>query len=335
MEAKTQFEGCITHGPWGSRLNGNEWVYWPPQGIISKIILSYKSVICSIEFRTYSGKGEVQISSFGTLYRSITTEEICFDCPDEYIVAISGTYGVYLPYGQVIQSISFKTNKKLYGPYGSDLTGTAFSHDIKDHEVIVGFHGRSRDFLNAIGVYVMPKSVASPPNLTSKDKVTNEQHSSLPIMAMPREAGPWGSNGSKPWDDGVFLTVKRVCVHLGELNLIYALQFEYIKRDGKSVLSQIHGGTDGSKIELVDLDGEEEFLTGISGFFGPVEGYKGLEAIASITFHTNKKIHGPFGEEEGAGNVYFSSAASRGKVVGFQGRNNRFLSAIGVHMEYF
>lgn len=73
----------------------------------------------------------------------------------------------------------------------------------------------------------------------------------LPIMAMPRESGPWGACGGKLWDDGVFSAVKQVCVHLGELKVIYALQFEYMKKDGKSVLSQIHGGTDGSKIEVV------------------------------------------------------------------------------------
>ena len=60
-----------------------------------------------------------------------------------------------------------------------------------------------------------------------------------------------------------------------------------------------------------------------------------MEAITSITFHTNKTIHGPYGEESGAGYTYFTSTASPGKVVGFHGRNDGFLSAIGVHMEYF
>lgn len=56
------------------------------------------------------------------------------------------------------------------------------------------------------------------------------------IMAMPREAGPWGAGGGKPWDDGVFSTIKQVRVHVGEMNVIYALQFEYLKRDSKSVM---------------------------------------------------------------------------------------------------
>lgn len=69
--------------------------------------------------------------------------------------------------------------------------------------------------------------------------------------AMPRDAGPWGACGGKPWDDGVFSTIKQVRVHLGELNAIYALQFEYLNKDGKSVLSQIHGSTGGLTIQQV------------------------------------------------------------------------------------
>ena len=69
---------------------------------------------------------------------------------------------------------------------------------------------------------------------------------------MPREAGPWGAAGGKPWDDGVFSHVKQIRVYLGEsLKVICGVQFKYVKKDGKSVLSQMHGGTRGDKTELV------------------------------------------------------------------------------------
>ncbi|KAK1427343.1 hypothetical protein QVD17_16026 [Tagetes erecta] len=244
-------------------------------------------------------------------------------------------------------SLCFKTNVKCYGPYG-DATGTSFSLDCKAGAVIVGFHGLvfkpSPMFcvdppelcvqITAIGVYVLPELFAFSPNSLYSGRSVHESSLSLSRVEMPREVGPWGASGGKPWDDGVFSSVKQVSVYLGELHMIYALQFEYLKKDGKSVVSQIHGRIYGAKkIELVSLDGVEEFFTGISGFFGPVEGQNGLEAIASISFHTNKGIHGPYGEEKGAG--YYRSTTSSGKIVGFQGRNNGFLSAIGVHMEYF
>ncbi|KAI3684838.1 hypothetical protein L6452_34065 [Arctium lappa] len=88
-------------------------------------------------------------------------------------------------------------------------------------------------------------------------------------------------------------------------------------------------------VSVVNLDGTDEYLTGISGFYGPIEGYNGLKAITSITFHTNKRKHGPYGEESGVGYTCFTSTASPGKVVGFHGRSDSFLSAVGVHMEYF
>ncbi|KAI7729332.1 hypothetical protein M8C21_025850 [Ambrosia artemisiifolia] len=154
-------------------------------------------------------------------------------------------------------------------------------------------------------------------------------------MMLPRDAGPWGACGGKPWDDGVFSTIKQIRVRLGDMNVIYGLEFEYMKSDGESVLSPIHGGTDGNEIHLVNLDSNDEFLIGISGFYGPVKGFDGLEAIVSISFHTNLRVHGPYGEERGAGYVSYSSTASSGKVVGFHGRKNGFLGAIGVHMEYF
>ncbi|KAJ0638563.1 putative jacalin-like lectin domain-containing protein [Helianthus annuus] len=156
-----------------------------------------------------------------------------------------------------------------------------------------------------------------------------QQCSSMSRITMPRDAGPWGAGGGKPWDDGILSTIKQIRVHEGELNVIYALQVEYLKKDGNTV-SHIHGGTDG--VKNIKLD---EYLIGISGFYGPVKGSDGLEAIASIRFHTNKKTHGPFGDERGVGYTCYSSTACPGKVVGFHGRSNGFLSAIGVHMEYF
>ncbi|KAJ0618318.1 putative jacalin-like lectin domain-containing protein [Helianthus annuus] len=331
MGGTSDFKGLITHGPWGGS-DGDKWVYIL-QSPIEKIIVRYGTVLDSIEFQTNCSKGEPQSSLFGDKISrpnsKVTT--ISLDSPNEYLMSISGTVGsvsAYLNlYRLVVKSICFKTNLNLYGPYGIDK-GTAFSYEVKD-EVIVGFHGRSESYyLNAIGVYAIHKSPASPPTSTYEGKIKNELCCSKSIMTLPRDAGPWGACGGQPWDDGVFSTIKQVCVHLGELNVIYGLQFEYLKSDGKSVLSQIHGGTNGVEIHLVNLDDNGEFLTGISGFCGPVKGFHGLEAVLSIKFHTNLRIHGPYGEERSAGYVSYSSPASFGKVVGFHGKNNGFLSAM-------
>ncbi|KAK9073477.1 hypothetical protein SSX86_007801 [Deinandra increscens subsp. villosa] len=328
--SSVDLDGCITHGPWGG-LEGYNWFYLP-KGVIQKmkITVRHYTVVDSIEFQTKCSNVEAQSSSFGEGGRIV--DQISIDHNHEYLMSISGTYGYYSPGSPVIvTSICFTTNLKRYGPYGDD-SGTVFSHDVEG-EAVVGFHGRASDYLNAIGVYVMPKSG---PSSTYEGKIIpDELCSSFTMMTISRDAGPWGAAGGKSWDDGVFSMIKQIRVHVGMLNVIYALQFEYQKRNGDSVLSQIHGGTEGLKIQLVNLDDKNEYLTGISGCYGPVKGYDGLDAIVSISFHTNKRTHGPYGEEKGAGYVHFCSTPFAGKIVGLHGKSNGFLSAIGVHVEYF
>ncbi|CAH1442812.1 unnamed protein product [Lactuca virosa] len=306
-----RIEGCIKHGPWGD----------------SKAIVILKKVKLKPPF------------SVDLVARKRT--RFASTIQNEYLTSISGTIdnsgGSYS--SPMLMSLSFHTNQIRYGPYGNSDKGTPFSYDGKDG-MIIGFYGRFGQYINAIGIYVIPKSLS--PSLSPNSAPKNNSSSMHELccemsgVGMPREAGPWGAARGKPWDDGVFSHVKQVRVYLGEsLKVIYGIQFEYVKRDGNSILSQMHGGTCGDKTELVDLDGEKEYLSGISGFYGPVVEFNGLEGITSITIHTNKKMYGPYGQESGEGYVYFTSSLSPGQVVGFQGRNGDFLTAIGVHMEYF
>ncbi|KAJ0618314.1 putative jacalin-like lectin domain-containing protein [Helianthus annuus] len=178
------------------------------------------------------------------------TDTICVDGTNEYLMSISGTRScLFGTKTVVVDSICFMTNLNLYGPYGVSY-GATFSHDVKDR-VVVGFHGRASDYLNANWIYVMPKSLELDSNSKSKGKIMSELCSSMSRMVMPRDVGPRGAGGGQSWDDGVFSTIKQIRVHVGELNVIYALQFEYQKRDGTSVLSQIHGGTNGLEIKMV------------------------------------------------------------------------------------
>ena len=71
-----------------------------------------------------------------------------------------------------------------------------------------------------------------------------------------------------------------------------------------------------------------EVLTHISGYYGPLM-YMGPTVIKSLTFHTTRRMYGPFGEEHG---TYFTTKLKEGKVVGIHGRNGLFLDAIGVHV---
>ncbi|KAI3517290.1 hypothetical protein L1887_16503 [Cichorium endivia] len=232
----------------------------------------------------------------------------------------------------VVQSLWFQTNSRCYGPYGSAKGIYPFSYDGRGG-MIVGFHGHVGKSISAIGIYVMPKSLALFRNSTFADISLHQ----LFLTRMPREAGPWGVSEGKLWDDGVFSNIKQVRVHVNiSANVICAVQFEYVKKDSTSILSQMHGGAcEDDKIEVVNLVGRDVYLTDISGFYGPIEGYNGMKGITSVAFHSNMKMYGPFGNEGGEGCVYSTSTASPGKIIGFHGRKSDFLSAIGVHMEYF
>lgn len=74
--------------------------------------------------------------------------------------------------------------------------------------------------------------------------------------------------------------------------------------------------------------GPLEFLTGISGSAGP---YCGLEnVITSLSFVTNARSYGPFGG--GYGKPFHIQVQSDGCwIVGFFGRSNKYLYALGVY----
>ncbi|KAJ9536367.1 hypothetical protein OSB04_un000459 [Centaurea solstitialis] len=331
-------EGWITHGPWGGP-NGKAWI-WMPKGNIIKITIIHEEFIEAIKFQSDDCTGETESPYYGSPWANLKEDMISVNYPNEYFVSIRGMYGQHGSV-MVIKSLCFVTNKKRYGPYGLGTgTGTHFSYDGKGG-AIVGFHGRVDAYPNAIGIYVMPGSLVFGRNSTRDDISTHELcSSSMSRMVMPKEMGPFGAFAGKYWDDGVFSTVKQIHVFVEEsLNVLRAIQCVYIRRDSKLFLSSMHGGTSKDKLELaalVNLDGTDEYLTQISGIYGPIGGFNGLEAITSITFHTNKSIYGPYGVESGTdGYTYFTSTESSGKVVGFHGREcNGFLTAIGVHMEY-
>ena len=56
----------------------------------------------------------------------------------------------------MITSLSFITNLTTYGPFGT-APGETFSIPIAD-SAVVGFHGRSGYYLDALGIFVTPVS---------------------------------------------------------------------------------------------------------------------------------------------------------------------------------
>ncbi|KAF8690782.1 hypothetical protein HU200_041171 [Digitaria exilis] len=73
----------------------------------------------------------------------------------EFLMEVSGTFSPFRGPSDVITSLTLVTNVHHYGPFGVPQ-GTQFCIRVKKNNSIVGFFGRSGDYLDAIGVYVRP-----------------------------------------------------------------------------------------------------------------------------------------------------------------------------------
>jgi hypothetical protein len=79
--------------------------------------------------------------------------------PDEYITGISGRYGNNL------ESIVFRTNKRTSPKYGGNGGRTDFSVDVPRGSVAVGFCGRSSAYVDALGLTYTRTSAVTRKNL--------------------------------------------------------------------------------------------------------------------------------------------------------------------------
>lgn len=338
----------MTSGPWGGE-GGLSWDDDVHMGI-RQIVIKSGQAIDSITIE-YDKDGQSRWSVRHGGSGGNDTDKIRFDYPNEILLYMSGHTGSFYHNGPTaLRSLTFYTNLRKYGPFGQE-TGTTFISPTLGSR-IVGFHGRSGIFLDAIGVYtrlffhcssgqhecpastLLPRMVSAVRDIVEAVKVTSppqtSEHQKGSITAnkvsqwKPVPAGLWGGQGGNPWDDGVYSGVRQIIVGFGAA--IDSIRIEYI-RNGQSVWSARHGGA-GGKIETIRLDYPNEMLMSISGHFGEFSPSKPT-AVKSLNFHTNRRRYGPFGDERG---TYFSTPLTGCKVLGFQGRSGWYLDAIGVHL---
>ncbi|KAB2023279.1 hypothetical protein ES319_D06G007100v1 [Gossypium barbadense] len=343
-------EGVITYGPWGGN-GGTKFDDGTYTGV-RQITLSRNVGIVSIKV-CYDRNGQAHWGSKHGGTGGFKTERIMFDYPSEILTHVTGTFGPLMYIGpNVIKSLTFYTNKGKHGPYG-DEQGPSFSNKINEGK-IVGFHGKEGLFLDAFGVHVMETKVPPPKPPLSRAiiqgertiaEIDNSPWSNKLVLAKrgpieevacsvvkepaPCGPGPWGGDGGRPWDDGVYSGIKQI--YITKSDAICSIQVEY-DRNGQSVWSVKHGGHDGTTTNRVKLDDPHEVLNCISGYYGTINNDEQLKVVKSLTFNTSRGKYGPFGEEKG---TYFTSTITEGKVVGFHGRSSSYLDAIGVHMQHW
>ncbi|XP_042493605.1 jacalin-related lectin 3 [Macadamia integrifolia] len=346
--------GPVSYGPWG----GNGGTIFDDGNFtgVRQVYLTRNTGVTSIRV-LYDRNGQAIWGNKNGGAGGIRTDKIFFDYPYEVLTHISGYFGPALGMGpNVIKSLTFHTTKRKHGPYG-DEQGTFFSSNLKEG-MVVGFHGRKGWFIDGIGVHVREGklSLPQPPsptvslnmsndsaiteavgstkwsnNLVIEKRAPREEVSTYTVVKEPAPCGPgpWGGDGGRPWDDGVFPGIKQIFLTRGEA--ICSIQIEY-DRNGQSVWSVRHGGSSGDTTYRIKFEYPHEVVTCISGFYGSICRDEPMKVIRSLTFHTTRGTYGPYGEEIG---TYFTSTKTEGKVVGFHGRSGLFLDAIGVHMQHW
>ncbi|GLT92059.1 hypothetical protein SLE2022_099180 [Rubroshorea leprosula] len=341
--------GTVRLGPWGG-TGGNAFDDGTYTGI-RQINLSRNVGIVWMKV-CYDCDGQAVWGSKHGGTGGFKNDKIIFDYPSEILTHIWGTYGPLMYMGpNIIKSLTFYTNKGKHGPFGEEQ-GPSFTNQMNEGKII-GFHGREGLFLDAIGVHVIEGKVPPPKPPLSRAIIQNqrplaeieyspwsnklvlakrETAEEVPVGVvkepLPCGPGPWGGDGGKSWDDGVFSGIKQIFVTKAEA--ICSIQIEY-DRNGQSLWSVKHGGHSGTTTHRVKLNYPHEVLTRISGYYGCIK-EENITVVRSLTFYTSRGTYGPFGEEIG---TYFTSALTDGKVVGLHGRSSMYLDAIGVHIQHW
>ncbi|KAJ0755598.1 putative jacalin-like lectin domain-containing protein [Helianthus annuus] len=140
-------DGSILLGPWGGK-GGYEWDDGVHTGV-REITLVYGSCIDSIRV-TYDNYGKPFLAAKHGGIGGSKSAQIKLQFPEEILVSVSGHYWPVVYGGSpVIRSLTFKSNKRTFGPFGVE-EGTPFNFFTNGGH-IVGFNGRSGWFLDSLG----------------------------------------------------------------------------------------------------------------------------------------------------------------------------------------
>ncbi|KAK9054917.1 hypothetical protein SSX86_025996 [Deinandra increscens subsp. villosa] len=161
----------------------------------------------------------------------------------------------------------------------------------------------------------------------------SKQH--LEVGKEVAQVGIWGtkSKGSphNHWSFRLANNHKLKKITIDHGDLIYSLKFTTQDDRGSFHDSEKVGGWNGGNEECeITFDSDEEII-GINGTVGVSTGtYAGYTIISSLSFITNKRIHGPFGQKTG---TPFDVPWNKGAFAGFYGLAGYYLDGIGVYLK--
>ncbi|KAJ1275088.1 hypothetical protein BS78_05G109400 [Paspalum vaginatum] len=138
------------------------------------------------------------------------------------------------------------------------------------------------------------------------------------------KAGLWGGEGGSPQDIDV-LPERLTSITIRSGDVIEAIQFTYVDKDGNEYTTDLWGGGNGS-FTKIDI-GDGEYVKEISGTYGPYDNV--LNLITSLNITTNVASFS-FGNAQG--DTFSIPVENGAQIVGFYGRSGWLLDAIGVYI---
>ncbi|XP_039158543.1 jacalin-related lectin 3-like [Eucalyptus grandis] len=137
-------------GPFGGE-GGDPWDDGHSTGV-RKIIIKCGLVIDYIAVEYNKNGSVVQGPRHGGGGGHLT-HEIKLNYPGEYLTSFSGHFESYR--GQImVRSLTFQSNERTYGPVGQEIGNYFYFPSIG--KKIVGFHGRSRCWVDSLGAHFEP-----------------------------------------------------------------------------------------------------------------------------------------------------------------------------------
>uniref|UniRef100_A0A0E0MFV6 Jacalin-type lectin domain-containing protein n=1 Tax=Oryza punctata TaxID=4537 RepID=A0A0E0MFV6_ORYPU len=173
--------GIVKIGPWGGNRGRRYDIQVAPHHLES-IRVHSDMAVHSFQFEYSDRNGQKHVAGPWGGYGGSNVHTIQLES-SEVLVAVSGTFGRFTGFQNVITSLTFVTNTHSYGPYGQ-REGTPFHIPVQCGGCIVGFFGRAGWCFDAIGIYVNPDLQT----IKDKGKV---------VLA---KIGPCGGNGGEACD---------------------------------------------------------------------------------------------------------------------------------------
>ncbi|VYS47935.1 unnamed protein product [Arabidopsis thaliana] len=206
---------------------------------------------------------------------------------------ITSVEGTYAyPYWNVITSLVFRTSIGRTSPTFGNLKFVLANNGQK----LVGFHGRSGYAVDALGAHFSTES------------------------SWPKKLDAQGGPGGGTWDDGDNNDIRKIYVGRDEA-CVTAIKFEYV-RDGIHKTKAY--GIEKEELQEFLLD-PNEYIISVEGTYGTVHRF-GSRVITSLTFTTSKgRTSLTFGATK------FVLEDNGRELVGFHGRSDRALDAIGAY----